>query len=190
MFCGECGKEIETGSRFCGYCGAAVEQPEGAACLICGSLPVREGQEFCDQCGFRLPKPVQKTEFGIKGPEGKNILGYCYATGTGGMEYNPQKARECFEDAAEQGYAPAQYNLASYYVQGLGGLERDEYRAELWMKRAADQKLSQAVKAMNLYFTGSGTVSYGVEGLLPMVGAGRRGLKKITSRIYQWELLK
>lgn len=190
MFCGECGNEIEIGAQFCGYCGARVEQPAGCLCPICGSPPVREGQEFCDECGFRLPRQEPEAEFGIKGPEGKNILGYCYATGTGGMEYSQQKARQYFEEAAEQGYAPAQYNLASYYVQGLGGLVRDEYKGELWMKRAADQKLPQAVKAMNLYFTGSGTISNGVEGLLPVVGAGRRGLKKLTSRIYQWELLK
>lgn len=207
MFCVKCGNEIENGSRFCIYCGADTLELSDVVCPICGSIPREPGKEFCDECGFRLSRPASQhttdagmarepetggpaMNMGAEGPVGINMTGYCYATGTGGKNRDAVQARKCFETAAGYGYAPAQYNLAAFYAQGLGGLERDIYKAELWMKRAADQKLPQACRAMSLYFLGGGTAVNGVEGLLPVIGAGRRGLKMIASKIYQWELLK
>lgn len=217
MICSNCGKEIEKGIRFCTYCGADTLNLKDTVCPICGWRPFEPGKEFCDECGFRLLNPTSRLEkvyrependttpggtakesetagsmLGIEteGPVGINMKGYCYATGSGGQPLDAVQARKCFEIAASYGYAPAQYNLAAFYAQGLGGLDKDVYKAEIWMKRAADQKLPQACRAMSLFFLGGGTAVNGVEGLLPIIGAGRRGLKLLSSKIYQWELLK
>uniref|UniRef100_UPI00358F2FBF DAP3-binding cell death enhancer 1-like isoform X1 n=1 Tax=Myxine glutinosa TaxID=7769 RepID=UPI00358F2FBF len=46
-------------------------------------------------------------------------LGVCYERGHG-LAVDLQKARECFEDAANEGHADALYNLAIFHQHGLG----------------------------------------------------------------------
>jgi len=47
------------------------------------------------------------------------VLGYSYINGYG-TEQNLKKAIDCFTQAAEQGYAPAQYCLGFHYAKGNG----------------------------------------------------------------------
>lgn len=60
--CPNCGKKINSGSRFCIYCGAAItgeaSQPvneSGEKCASCGKT-LEEGAAFCTYCGT----PVEK----------------------------------------------------------------------------------------------------------------------------------
>ena len=50
--------------------------------------------------------------------------------------------------AAQQGSAPAQYNLALLYLRGTG-VERDEAEAARWMRSAADQGLVVAQEKLS-----------------------------------------
>lgn len=57
------------------------------------------------------------------------------------------KAVECFQKAAEQGYAKAQYNLALCYGKGEGVTENYS-EAVKWLKKAAVQGDSGAINAL------------------------------------------
>lgn len=65
IFCPNCKAEISKDSLFCSVCGAKVSEnysdrgPTGKKCYRCGE-PVREGQEYCTNCGARLDE--QNTE--------------------------------------------------------------------------------------------------------------------------------
>ena len=49
--------------------------------------------------------------------------------------------------AADQGYAPAQYDIALYFLYG-DGLEQDNYQALLWMEKSAEQGYREAQKKL------------------------------------------
>jgi RNA polymerase subunit RPABC4/transcription elongation factor Spt4 len=60
MFCGNCGKEIEEGTKFCTKCGwtvpvahATAEKPEDLRCSVCGTI-IKESAEFCGNCGNKI----------------------------------------------------------------------------------------------------------------------------------------
>ncbi len=59
------------------------------------------------------------------------VLGICY-------ERNDilNMAFECYEESANLGYPEAQYKLAVYYQQGLGGVKANQKVAEKWYKTA------------------------------------------------------
>ena len=50
----------------------------------------------------------------------------------------PVKSFEYFKESAEQGYAPAQYNLGVYYQYGTG-IKIDLNKAFIWYKKSAEQ---------------------------------------------------
>ena len=52
-------------------------------------------------------------------------------------------AAEWFRKAAEQGHAPAQYNLGTLYECGLG-VPQDYVEAVKWFRKAAEQGLAEA----------------------------------------------
>jgi len=62
-------------------------------------------------------------------------LGLAYATGRG-VEQDSVEAVKWYAQAAERGYAKAQYNLALMYVGGHG-VEQDDEEAASWFRRAA-----------------------------------------------------
>ena len=64
-------------------------------------------------------------------------LGLCYDNGKGVLEDDKQ-AVFWYTQAAEQGYAKAQYNLALCYAAGEGVLE-DDKQAVYWYTQAAEQ---------------------------------------------------
>ena len=53
---------------------------------------------------------------------------------------------EWFRKAADQGYAPAQFNLGVMYAQGRGGLPQDLTEALRWLRKAHAQGLEQAAE--------------------------------------------
>lgn len=74
MKCGQCGQELETGSKFCTGCGAPVEQaaePEVVRprfCPNCGAELASPGAAFCSACGKKL-------ETSQASASGKDLMG-------------------------------------------------------------------------------------------------------------------
>jgi uncharacterized protein len=70
---------------------------------------------------------------------------------------NLRDARKSFERAAAQGYAPAQANLAIFYVNGWGGAPQNYGAALYWLKAAALQGQPRAYTNLGiLYLNGWG----------------------------------
>ena len=55
-----------------------------------------------------------------------------------GVDRDPVRAAELYQLSADQGYAPAQCNLAVCYLNGIG-VERDDSRAAELLRQSADQ---------------------------------------------------
>ena len=66
-----------------------------------------------------------------------------------GMKVNLPAAVNWFRRAANQDYAPAQYNLGFMFYQGKG-LKKDDVQAYTWMNRAANLGYEKAKKARDL----------------------------------------
>jgi hypothetical protein len=65
-------------------------------------------------------------------------------------------AARYYQKSAQVGYAPAQYELARLYVDGLG-VERNLKQAAFWYRRAADQSNAEAQNNLgSLYAKGQG----------------------------------
>ena len=69
--------------------------------------------------------------------EAQYALGVMERDGIGG-KVDLDDAADWFDDAAQQGYAPAQLALAELYLKG-GGVDRDYERAYMWASIAAEQ---------------------------------------------------
>jgi uncharacterized protein len=82
-----------------------------------------------------------------------NILGESYFFGQGGAQ-DFAKAREWFEKAAAQGFAPAMYNLGIVYVQG-DGVPQDYAKGREWFEKAAAQGDADAKIALEQLSAGA-----------------------------------
>jgi len=51
--------------------------------------------------------------------------------------------------AADHGHPDAQYNLAVYYMNGLGNVKKDEEMADEWIRISAGQGNQQALRILN-----------------------------------------
>src|SRR5690242_21365313 len=71
------------------------------------------------------------------GPEAKNNLGILF-TSCEAFAGQDVAGAECFQSAAKQGHALAQYNLSLMYEHGRGVLQ-DLKQAHVWLLRAAEQ---------------------------------------------------
>lgn len=88
-------------------------------------------------------------------PESQTKIGNRYREGKG-VAKNYTKAMYWYRQAAEQGFAGAQNNLAFMYEQGLG-VPRDESEAAKWYRRAAVQKDAYAQHSLGrMYRDGRG----------------------------------
>ena len=77
-----------------------------------------------------------------RNPHGLNGLGIyytlgCSGSGSEGVAIDYAKAIELFHNAANQGYAPAEYNIGVAYAHGWG-VDRDLENAFYWHHRAAE----------------------------------------------------
>jgi TPR repeat protein len=67
---------------------------------------------------------------------------------------------ESVKELAEHGNAQAQAKLASFYLLGREGFEKDEHKAAEWMEKAANQGLLDAQVVMAaMYYRGMGVNS-------------------------------
>ena len=84
-------------------------------------------------------------------------LGLMYVDAKG-VEQDYEEAMACFEHAANDGYAMAQYYLGQMYENGLG-MDQNYEEAFSWYVKAADQDYAPALNQIGyLYYNG-----YGVE---------------------------
>ena len=63
--CPNCGKKVNTGSKFCIYCGSPITAPvqtaeevSGEVCKACGK-PLEEGAAFCTYCGTAVERVIE-----------------------------------------------------------------------------------------------------------------------------------
>lgn len=92
-------------------------------------------------------------------------------------------AARLYLKGAELGYAPAQYELASLYEQGLG-IERDLKQAARWYRRAAEQGYAEAQNNLGrLYATGKGVARDDVEAARWYALATAQGDVEATSNL-------
>ncbi len=77
----------------------------------------------------------------MKNPAMQFKLGWNYIHDDEEPDYN--KAKEWYEKAAEQGYAPAQHELGELYSKGVG-VEQDYKKAAEWYEKAAEQGYAAA----------------------------------------------
>ncbi|XP_065059020.1 uncharacterized protein LOC135686669 isoform X1 [Rhopilema esculentum] len=78
-------------------------------------------------------------------------MGLCFEHGRGVLE-DHCKAAELYEVAAARGHPKAQYNLATFYAEGAGGLTQDYETAIHWFQRAADNGIAKAQVCMGFHF--------------------------------------
>lgn len=73
-----------------------------------------------------------------------------------GMEQNYEEAMDCFEKAADDDYAMAEYYLGQMYENGFG-CDQDYDKAFDWYQKAANQDYAPALNQMGyLYYNGYG----------------------------------
>ena len=82
------------------------------------------------------------------------------------VPYDPNMARELFMQAAQLGYAPAQFRLGSCHEFGHLGCPIDPRKSIAWYTRAAEKGDSEAELALSgWYLTGSGESASGILGI-------------------------
>jgi uncharacterized protein len=97
------------------------------------------------------------TPIAEKGCDGaQDMLGDIYARGGHNVPQDYVQAVHWYRLAAEQGYAPAEYDLGVRYEYGEG-VAQDYTQALGWIRKAADQGVAVAQFAMaRIYLSGSG----------------------------------
>ena len=91
-------------------------------------------------------------------PDGENLLGYLYATGSDGLPRDDAQAVEWYRKAAQQGSRKAEKNLADMYFHGRGVGNVDYAQAMAWYTKAADQGDPAAQEVLGyMYEKGLGT---------------------------------
>ncbi len=83
-------------------------------------------------------------------PLGLFILACCYDSGAG-VPMNPSLAAQCYREAAEKGYAPAQHNLSIDYREGCG-VTTDYQAALYWAQESAKQDYPPAHNDMGIHY--------------------------------------
>ena len=80
-----------------------------------------------------------------------------------------------YRKAAEQDYAPAQFNLGLAYAHG-NGVTKDEAKAVSWFRKAADQIHAFAQNSLGVaYANGSGVTKDEVEAVKMVSQGGGSG---------------
>jgi len=73
------------------------------------------------------------------------------------LKQDPKEAQrvvQFYTDMANDGNANAQYELANFYLEGIG-VEKDEAKAKEWLQKAAGQGHKDAVELLNKQVTGN-----------------------------------
>ena len=84
-------------------------------------------------------------------------VGLHYASGTEDKPPDFTRARQCFQQAAASGYAPAISRLGDLYYAG-DGVQQNDKQALKWYEKAAQQGFHMAMmQAGRMYYLGRGT---------------------------------
>ena len=107
--------------------------------------------------GLSEPDPVQALKWfraaaRQKDPAGIHNLAGMYHMGEGGLEPDTEKAARLNLEAAEMGWADAQYNLGVSYARGIG-FERDRREAVRWLRKAAMQDHPEAQNSLGVAYS-------------------------------------
>ncbi|XP_023227736.1 death ligand signal enhancer-like isoform X2 [Centruroides sculpturatus] len=78
-------------------------------------------------------------------------LGVCFETGNG-IKRDLEKAAHYYKLAASEGHGLALYNLGIYYLEGMGGLEKDENTAIELIEKAAEQNIVEAQVFLGIHY--------------------------------------
>jgi len=97
---------------------------------------------------FRLLNGIRKTD--RLDARGHYYLALMYVFGRG-VEKNVSEAIAWYRRAADQGYAPAQNNLAGLYARGLG-VKKDDKKAVALYQKAAAQGLMVAQSSLGYFY--------------------------------------
>jgi len=107
--------------------------------VLCSFAANSGGQEkragSCPQDAGDFARVQQKAQ--EKDPAAETTLAFCYDVGRHVMP-NGRESIRLLSEAAEQGYAPAQYEIGRIYLYGRG-IPADYQKAWLWEKKAAEQ---------------------------------------------------
>jgi TPR repeat protein len=101
---------------------------------------VLESVEKTDKNGRPLPENIRRLliEANMNWTESQFTLGYCYDTGSGGVEPNSQEAIHWYQEAAQAGHVTAQNNLGVLLATGHRNRIRPNHaEAFKWYEKAA-----------------------------------------------------
>lgn len=130
-----------------------------------------------------IAPPALKAQQELRRQQGEAYYqeGLRWVVGDGVQDYG--NAAALYRKAAELGYAPAQYELASLYEQGLG-VECDPEQAARWYRRAAEQGHVEAQNDLGtLYATGKGVPHNDSEAMRWYTLAAAQGDAEATSNL-------
>lgn len=104
-----------------------------------------------DNLERKVAAPASAELVQMKAYEGEPVyqflFGISFLVGNGSQEVDEYAAVNWIQKAADQGYAPAEYQLGQLYLEGRG-LTQDHDRAYQWISRAADKKYAPAIDWM------------------------------------------
>jgi localization factor PodJL len=96
--------------------------------------------------------PVLRTALLASDPAAEYELGARYAEGRGGIAQNPFEAARWFQRAADAGFAPAQFRLASLHEKG-DGVAKDPQAARRLYIAAAEKGHAKAMHNLAVLYT-------------------------------------
>ena len=101
--------------------------------------------------------------------EAMTYLAECYEDGLGGLEVDNTKARDLYMNAAQKGYAPAEYSIACWLDDDDDDLYNPE-EAYVWIKRAAEHQYAVGQRQLHPMLVGRCGRRHVLSGAM---GAGR-----------------
>lgn len=144
----------------CYYAGYGTEKDVSKAVELfmeSGNVNALYSLGVCYNNGIEVEQNLQKaTDYYYKAaqlglPAAQNDYG---VTCISGIKMAPQEAFDWFNKSAEQGYAPAQYNLAYCFANNLG-VNANFDESVSWLEKAADQDYPIAIlKLAQIYLFG------------------------------------
>ncbi len=139
-FCPECGAKLERVSKFCPTCGVKLDDATKSVSddELESAIKLFTGNESDVEL---IPVFKKYTDAGRV--EAQFYLALCYMS-TGSKE-DAEKSDELIKDAAERGYADAQYQLAMNYE-----FDDDYDNALYWYRKAAENGDAAAKRELEL----------------------------------------
>lgn len=154
MFCAGCGNSLVDDAKFCNKCGVKTNVTENILCSNCGNK-LDADSKFCANCGTKavVGGDVNNTPIAVTTSK----------QSTKEIEESYKRGKECldggifetafkyFQEAAEQGHAGAQYELAEMYQLGEG-VPESERHATKWYGMAAAKGHAEAQYSLALQY--------------------------------------